>query len=171
MASGLACIVDERCSAHLVVDGVNGYTVRGGDVEAYYRLAKRLCNGAEGAALRKQLGDEGRSAPPPIPSRDACADHIAAATALRLHLRDRPLTVRLCACPGRALERYDVRANTQEMVEHYLMRVSAARCASGAFSMNSFLFSILSEIVQLGFFWGAMLINKVLSLTFYIIGV
>ena len=32
MATGLPCIVDERCSAHLVVDGINGYTVRNGDV-------------------------------------------------------------------------------------------------------------------------------------------
>lgn len=66
MASGLACIVDERCSAHLVQDGKNGYTVRGGDVDVYHRFARRLCHGAEGAALRKRLGDEGRRtlAPP-----------------------------------------------------------------------------------------------------------
>jgi hypothetical protein len=60
MATGLACVVDERCSSHLVEHGCNGFTVRSGDVEAYYTHMRRLCDGAEGAALRKRLGDEGR---------------------------------------------------------------------------------------------------------------
>ena len=61
MASGLPCIVDERCSAHLVTDGVNGYTVERGDSQMYYERARMLCDGADGAALRLKLGEAGRT--------------------------------------------------------------------------------------------------------------
>ena len=60
MASGLPCIVDQRCSSHLVKNDVNGYTVCGGDANQYYQLTRRLCDGVEGAQLRMRLGNEGR---------------------------------------------------------------------------------------------------------------
>ena len=173
MASGLPCIVDERCGAHLVQDDINGYTVRGGDVDLYYQLAWRLCDGVKGAALRKRLGGEARRA------RHA-SQHVtiyACVTALVCcHIFTRtasavPLAPTRSCMAGRAVEHYDVCANTEEIIHHYIMRVGAAQRALDAFSLNAFVFLLTSEVILFGFFWGATLINKVLAATFYLLGV
>ena len=72
---------------------------------------------------------------------------------------------------GRAVERYDVTANTQEMLDHYRTRISVARQLAAGFSLSAFFFSITSEVILFGFFWGATIINKVLAVTFYLLGV
>ena len=72
---------------------------------------------------------------------------------------------------GRAVEHYDVCANTEEIIHHYIMRVGVAQRALDAFSLNAFVFLFTSEVILFGFFWGATLINKVLAATFYLLGV
>ena len=37
--------------------------------------------------------------------------------------------------------------------------------------LSAFFFSITSEVILFGFFWGATIINKVLAVTFYLLGV
>ena len=46
-----------------------------------------------------------------------------------------------------------------------------ARRASASLSINAMLFSCTSEIILFGFFWGATLLNKMLEVTFYSLGV
>lgn len=41
-ASGCVCIVEEKCSGHLVVNGHNGYTVPAGDSEGFYQATKKV---------------------------------------------------------------------------------------------------------------------------------
>ena len=66
---------------------------------------------------------------------------------------------------GRAVERFDVGANTQEIIDHYLTCVGLSRRAPMHFSFNSFIFTLASEAILFGFFWGATLINKLLAVT------
>lgn len=134
MASGLPCVVDARCSGHLVTHGVNGFTVERGDAatQTYYELSRKLCDGAEGAALRRKLGRAGRAV---------------------------------------AVARYDLRANSLEMVAHYQERAAlATRLAPGGVPLSAKLLAALSELVLLGFFLGATAINKTLALAFFLLG-
>lgn len=70
-----------------------------------------------------------------------------------------------------AITRYDLRANTHAMLEHYHERAAlAASVASRGVPLSARLLAALSEIVLLGFFLGATAINKTLALIFFVMG-
>ena len=134
LAVGLGPIGYVFAIFHLVTHGVNGFTVERGDAatQTYYELSRKLCDGAEGAALRRKLGRAGRAV---------------------------------------AVARYDLRANSLEMVAHYQERAAlATRLAPGGVPLSAKLLAALSELVLLGFFLGATAINKTLALAFFLLG-
>lgn len=57
LASGCACVVEDKCGGHLVDHGFNGYTCPAGDFEAFYQATKRIAQDTE---LRKQMGKNAR---------------------------------------------------------------------------------------------------------------
>lgn len=56
-ASGCVCIVEEKCSGHLVVSGHNGFTVPAGDNEGFYQATKRV---VVDNALRRLMSQQSR---------------------------------------------------------------------------------------------------------------
>ena len=57
LASGCACVVEDKCGGHLVEHGKNGFSCPAGDFEAFYQATKKIAVDAE---LRKQMGKYAR---------------------------------------------------------------------------------------------------------------
>jgi len=57
LASGCACVVEDKCGGHLVEHGVNGYTCKAGSFEDFYDATKRI---VQDSVLRKQMGKHAR---------------------------------------------------------------------------------------------------------------
>jgi phosphatidylinositol alpha 1,6-mannosyltransferase len=52
LASGVSCVVEEKCGGHLVEDRANGFTCRAGNYEDFYKNTKRI---VEDPVLRAEM--------------------------------------------------------------------------------------------------------------------
>jgi phosphatidylinositol alpha 1,6-mannosyltransferase len=57
LASGCACVVEDKCGGHLVDHGVNGYTCRAGSYDDFYQATKKI---VVDTLLRKQMSQRAR---------------------------------------------------------------------------------------------------------------